>query len=414
MSHKKVIFHIDIDSFFVSAQRSINHSLKNKPVVIAWNRPRAIATAVSYEARKLGIDVTDPVFKLKRNFPHLIIVNPNYELYTYLSTMFFELISKKWTTKIEIISIDECYLDVTDLAQKYGNYNLAKMMQQTINKQLDLPVSIGIAWNKFLAKMATNFAKPFGICELTETNFQQILYPLKIHQFYGIGKSSADKLQQSGIKTIGDFARANFENETIQAILGKRALSLRANALGKGDDKIITERNDLKQIGNSVTFAQAYLDSRALILDVVKQICLKVATRLINRNSYATVFTFEFKLQNHKNFTKRITVEKPLHNFDDLYTIALKLFDKYWDEKPLRGIGFSAANIIDNFHQTIQMTIFEQSETKTTLKVAKIINDINQKFTTKQVDSLQNYAKNFRKKQVQSRLLEEDFILKKN
>ena len=160
----RIIFHLDLDSYFVSVHKILDKTLENKPIVISFGKRRSIVTSASYEAKAHKITVPMPFYKAKQLCPHLISVKPNFKLYDNYSKKLFNFIKKKFTKKIQISSIDECYIDVTDIWQQYRSpVKLAKKMQFEIMKNIKLPCSIGIANNKFVAKMSTQINKPFGI-----------------------------------------------------------------------------------------------------------------------------------------------------------------------------------------------------------------------------------------------------------
>lgn len=393
---QKYIFHIDIDCFFVSAQRTINKSLINKPVVISKNHSRSIALAVSYEARNLGAKVAMPIFSMKNIIKNLIIVKPQYELYSYLSNTFFEYLSEKWTSNIEIMSIDECYLDVTALVKNSNAITLAHQIQQEVFKVFQLPISIGISHNKFLAKMATNLGKPFGVFELNDQNFRNILYPLSIEKFYSIGKASVIKLKNNNIHTIGDFAQKSEDDVKMKSIFGKRFFDLWNCAQGQSGNELNIINNNLKQIGNSFTFTQLYIDERKEIIACLKQLCQKIALRMANNNYAAQVVMVQIKCGVKKWKNKQLKLPHYIDSFEQIYKIALKLFDDLWTEQPIKGIGIACSQLTDQFKDGSQISLFE-NEDKNLSKVEKIIQKVNYSLKKKEVYSLADLEKNSHK-----------------
>ena len=199
----QIIFHIDLNAFFASAEISQNPQLVGKPIVVCRESRRSIITTASYEARKYGIHSAMPLFQAKKLCPQLITVPPHFALYKTLSQEFFQIIST-FSKKLEVASIDECYVDMTEYIQEHHlqPYQVAQNIQKKVYNTLNLQCSIGIAPNKFLAKMASDMKKPMGITILTKRNFKEKLWHLPVGQMHGIGKKTVPKLEQHGIYTM--------------------------------------------------------------------------------------------------------------------------------------------------------------------------------------------------------------------
>ncbi|HIX81457.1 MAG TPA: DNA polymerase IV, partial [Candidatus Erysipelatoclostridium merdavium] len=249
----QVIFHIDLNAFYASAEISRNPSLKGKPIVISGKSKRSIITTASYEARKYGIHSAMPLFQAKQLCKDLIILPADFELYHRLSNEFFTIIAS-YSEILEVASIDECYLDVTAIIQekKIHPVVLAKDIQTKVYEQLNLQCSIGISPNKFLAKMASDMKKPMGITVLTRNNLKEVMWPLDIKDMFGIGKKTQPKLRAVGINTIGDLADyKNYDN--LKKVIGKNALLVYRKANGIDTNPVDYGHNELKSVGNSTT-----------------------------------------------------------------------------------------------------------------------------------------------------------------
>ncbi len=233
----QIIFHIDMNAFFASCELTVHPEYKGKPLVVAGKSRRGIITTASYEARQYGIHSAMPTYQAKEKCPSLIIVEPHFELYRKISQAFFEIIAT-YSPIYEVASIDECYVDMTQIITDYpGLEETAKQIQQQVLEELGISCSIGIAPNKFLAKMASDMKKPMGITLLTRRHLKEKLWPLPIGEMYGIGKKTAPKLVELGIKTIGDLAK--YENyDKAHLILGKNTLVYYQRANGKDYRKV--------------------------------------------------------------------------------------------------------------------------------------------------------------------------------
>lgn len=408
----KVIFHLDLDSYFVSAHRTVDSKLLNKPVAISMGGRRSIISAASYEAKRKGVKVPMPLYQAKELAPDLVIVPPNFALYTVLSTKVFELIQTKFTPNIEVASIDECYIDVTKIWQQYGSpLKLAQVLQNQIKEELSLPVSIGVANNKFVAKMSTQINKPFGITITKPGDFLKVFGSWKVETFHGIGLPTASKLQKINIFTIEDLAKAN--EEDVIEILGKVGKDVIKKVREQGDDEVDSSYNDLKSIGNSITFQDRDRFQREDILEVFKQLCSMVSQRAINRNQVGNTLAIAIKEKGGKEVKAKSVQEKlkvPINDYKTIYQEVEKLFDQIWQGQIIKFAGVTLTNLENVFATTFQSTIFDKEKEKT--KVESIIDNINHKFKNKVVVDGKEFAQTNRKKERQTRYIESDRIIK--
>ena len=193
MTHKgRVILHVDMNSFYASVEQAHDPSLKGKPIAIAGNpkERRGILVTCSYEARALGIYTTMTVHEAKRKCPELLLLPPDFQKYRQASKEMFTIL-RSYTPLVEPVSIDEGYLDVTELSKERHALSIAQEIQARILAELDLPCSIGIAPNKFLAKTASDMKKPMGITVLRIRDIEQQLWHREVVSMHGIGASTA-------------------------------------------------------------------------------------------------------------------------------------------------------------------------------------------------------------------------------
>lgn len=411
MFETKVIFHIDFDAYFVSATRTIKPHLNNKPVAIGRLHSKAIATAVSYELKKLGIKPGMQIYKILKMVPNLIVEPPKFELYTTISNGIFEYLGKNYSSKIEILSIDECYLDVSHLVNlDKSAIELAYKIQQEILEKFKIPLTIGISDTKFYAKMTTNKSKPFGIGLTKKEDIAEKFYHLTVDKFYGIGKPTAEKLKKINIFTIGDLA--NFKHpfllkQTV-GVLGEKYV---ADAKGYGSNEVITEHNDLKTIGNSITFEQYDLDEFEEIIKMFKIMTSKVSIRAVNRNLVGNIIAILIRNKNGVWITKQKKINNYINSFDDIFNEINILFHSIYKEEPIKGVGVRISNLQNYFDIVKNQNLFDITD-KTNI-IEKIIDHVNCKTGKKSVLTLDEYKKNKIKKHVQSKFLEEDSLWKK-
>lgn len=204
LKREKAILHIDGDAFFVGVEVAKNPKLRGLPVVTG--EERGIVTALSYEAKALGVVRGMPVFRLKKNFPQVIILPGDYAAYVKYSGKMFEIV-RRYADNVEEYSIDECFAELTalDLPLKMSYRQIAEKIKKEISTELGLSVSIGIAPSKVLAKVASKFVKPNGLTVITKSTATEFLVKTKIEKIWGIGPRTAEKMQKMGIVTALDF-----------------------------------------------------------------------------------------------------------------------------------------------------------------------------------------------------------------
>lgn len=380
----QIIFHIDLNAFFASAEISVHPELKGKPVVICRQSRRSIITTASYEARKFKIHSAMPLFQAKELCSDLIIVEPHFDLYKSLSQKFFDIIAQ-YSSYLEVASIDECYVDMTQYICKHkvDPFQLAKQIQNKVYEELSLQCSVGIAPNKFLAKMASDMKKPMGITIITNKNFKEKIWPLPIEDMLGVGKKTQPKLLKLGIKTIGDLAK--YENyEKIKPIFGKNSLIFYQKANGKDFSKINYTKNELKTVGNSKTFE---IDSHdeLFIKQQFKNLSQEVSLRAKKRGLISNSISITLKYTREKSRTKQMIIDHYTNDYETIYSTAILLFENIYNGESLRLVGVSINNVIHDKDLNQQMSLFQDvqplkvEETKVQ-PIDRIIDSLNLEF----------------------------------
>ncbi|MCF7925599.1 MAG: DNA polymerase IV, partial [Candidatus Izimaplasma sp.] len=276
----KVIFHIDLNAFFATCEMAEDPSLRDVPLGIGGNHERGVLTTANYIAREYGVKSAMPVSEAKKLCPNLVVLPGNFDLYHKYSEAFFDLLYE-YVDDVEKGSIDEGYIDVTALSDEIHPLKLAQQIQKRLLDEHHLPVSIGIAPNMFLAKMASDIKKPLGITVLRKRDVEEKLWPLPIQAMYGIGKKTYPDLIKLGIQTIGDLVQYKDERK-LRIVLGNQLEHFVNRAKGYDDREIDPSRHvDMKSIGNSQTYMknlQVYQE----IIDKLQQLTRKVVNRLQN------------------------------------------------------------------------------------------------------------------------------------
>lgn len=378
-SHARVILHLDMNSFFASVEQAHDPSLKGIAMAVAGNpkERRGILVTCSYEARAFGIYTTMTVGEAKRLCPELVIVPPDFEKYRTASTAVFDLL-RSYTELVEPVSIDEAYIDITSIGGLTHAIEIATEMQQRILRELDLPCSIGIAPNKFLAKTASDMKKPMGITILRKREVESILWPLPIIDMHGVGKSTEKKMHSLDIYTIGDLAQ---KDETIiKTALGKHGLRLRNRANGIDHRLVDPEAADeRKSVGSSTTLPIDETDYEGC-LKVFKWLSAKVADRLDKRQLAGTVVMIQIRTADWRNQTRSRTVHNPLYEEQDIYKEAIDLFKRHWDGEPVRLLGITVSNVVPMNELNEQLSIYNFEKYAKEEAVNDLLSQIEQRF----------------------------------
>lgn len=384
-SNYRIIFHIDMNCFFASCEIAQNPDLKGLPVVVARDdvfRKSIILTA-TYEARKYGIYTTMLVKDAIKLCPNLVIVEPNYQLYSYYSKKFFDYLYTI-TNKIEPMSIDEGFMDVTDVCKGEDTIKLANTIQTKLLKEYGLPCSIGIAPNKFLAKTASDMKKPLGITILRKREVPEKLWPLPIEDIVGIGKKTAPRLHEIGINTIGDIA--NFKNEELlKKTIGNAMFDyLKARCMGIDNNPVNYENlNDVSSVSNSTTFDFDQIDDK-VFKDTLKILTNSVSYRLENDGLLAYTIGVQIKYNNFHTINRSRGLEIPINDNRTMYEIVCDLFDENYDGiTPIRLLGVFANRVKKEEKIVKQYTLFDDfNKIDKENNIQELLSKINNQFNS--------------------------------
>ncbi|AXH99094.1 DNA polymerase IV [Sporosarcina sp. PTS2304] len=374
----RVIMHLDMNSFFASVEQAANPKLKGIPLAVAGNpkERRGILVTCSYEARAFGVYTTMTVGEARRLCPQLTIVPPRHELYRQMSDSVFEIL-RSYTECVEPVSIDEAYIDTTEIGGLTRAYELAEEIQQRIVQELDLPCSIGIAPNKFLAKTASDMKKPMGVTILRKRQVADILWPLPVLEMHGIGKRTEEKLHSAGIRTIGELAVA--EKMIVERLLGKNGLRLQQRANGIDSRPVDPESaEERKSIGSSTTLPIDLLDLDECI-PIFERLANKVAARLAAKSLAGVTVSIQIRYADWQQTTRSRTGD-PVYLAEDITAIALELFTRHWNDEPIRLLGVTVSNVLERHEMVEQLTFdnFEQLEKEH--QVDQLVSSLTKRF----------------------------------
>ena len=354
----RTIIHLDLDAFFVAVERLDDPKLIGVPVIVA-GRPeaRGVVSSASYEARKFGIHSAMPTAQALRLCPQVIVVSGHRGRYVELSRRVMAILGE-YTPLLEPLSIDEAFLDVTGTEAHYGPpAQLARTLQDRIMAELGLSASLGVAGNKLVAKIASDFRKPHGITVVLPGEEAAFLAPLPIRKLWGVGQVTARELAGLGIVTIGDLARLSAED--LRARFGVPGEGLWRAARGF-DDSPVTPEHEAKSLSREETFAQDIRDPAVLRRELLR-LSDAVAARLRHHGLRSRTISLKLRYPDFTTLSRQVTLTEPTDAGPAIYAQALALFEAAWDRRPVRLLGVSADNLTQAARQ---LRLFEQEEAR--------------------------------------------------
>ncbi|MEO1718260.1 MAG: DNA polymerase IV [Planctomycetota bacterium] len=378
MSGDRSILHADMDAFFASVEQRDDPSLRSKPVLVGGSGGRGVVTAASYEAREFGCRSAMPMSVALRLCPHAICVRGRYDAYKQASARVFEIFESV-TPLVQPLSIDEAFLDVTGSRRAVGDaVSIAKTVRERMLAETGLTASVGVAPNKFLAKLASDMDKPDGLTVIEADKVQQTLDPLPVTRIFGVGGSAEKRLNRLGVRTIGDLRKLPVE--AVTSALGSWGARVHELAHGIDDRPVVPDRV-AKSVGHEQTFGVDLTepdDVRAVMLDQAEQ----VGRRLRAKGRKAKTVTVKIRFGDFQTITRAQTLERAVDDTDSLYVAARSLFDA-WAEvsfRPVRLIGVSASQLTGD-GEPEQLGLFEDAGAQEKRRAVDAAFDaINEKF----------------------------------
>ncbi|MBO1514660.1 DNA polymerase IV [Metabacillus bambusae] len=374
----RIILHVDMNSFYASVEMSYDPSLKGKPLAIAGNveERKGIIVTCSYEARAKGVKTTMPLWQARKLCPELIVKQPNFERYRKASRAMFDLL-RDFTDLVEPVSIDEGYMDITQTIRK-NPLEIPTLIQERLLEELLLPCSIGVAPNKFLAKMASNMKKPLGITVLRKRELSEKLWPLTVGNMHGVGDKTLEKLKSIGIESIYDLAHG--DPVQLKQLLGVNGERLKQRANGVDNREVDPDSiYDFKSIGNSTTLSKNTTNENE-INDVLRKLAHSVMVRMKRKEVLASKIFITIRYGNLKTITRSRKLANPIGDGDEIFSMAKQLFFTHWNEEPIRLLGITAQDLVEKEGALKQLDLFSFENDAKDEPLLKVIDKINQKY----------------------------------
>ncbi len=378
----KIILHIDLDAFFCRAEEIKNPNLENKPFLVGQDGRGGIVSTCSYKAREYGVHSGMPTFQAKMLCKDILIIPGDYQFYNLLSREFISFL-KQFSRIIEQVSIDECFLDLTEYYKnsKEDILKILRKIQSGLYSKTKLKCSIGVGTTKFIAKMASDYHKPLGLTIIRNKDIKKMLFPLPVKDFFGIGKKTFPKLNAIGINTIGDLYDSIKNNDQkVMELLGKFADEIPNLLEGKSSDIVETQFDDPKTIGMSRTFDYDTNDENVIKTYLDKEI-KSVVNSLISEGKVCKTITISYKNAACETNFKTTSFSKSFNeysdNYDFIYKEAIKLFKQSFNHEVIRLVGFTVKNFKDKHDIVTQMTFDNYEEHEKENKSFLLINELN-------------------------------------
>ena len=371
--------HVDMDAFFASVEQRDNPAIFGKPVVVGSDpkggRGRGVVSTCSYEARKFGVHSAMPIAIAYHKCPHAVFLPVNMDKYVRVSALIYEIFYR-FTPTVESVGVDEAFLDITQSFHLFGSpLNVCCSIKKAIKNEAKLTASVGLAPNKFLAKIASELNKPDGLAQIrNDADIKKLVWPLDIKKMWGVGEKTAQHLRSFGINTIGDLACV--VPQRLKAHLGRIIFDLQA--LARGHDETLVESNrEAKSVGNELTFDRNTFDK-----DEIEKALLvlsdKVSTRLRQADLKGKTISLKIRFGDFTTFTRAITISRPTNFCEDIFSNIKKLYQEFLAHlKPVRLVGVKVSGL--SCHEE-QLNLFTADKNERKEKVHQAIMKIRDKF----------------------------------
>ncbi|MDB5298570.1 MAG: dinB [Phycisphaerales bacterium] len=375
MQSARTIFHVDMDAFFASIEQLDDPSLRGKPVLVGYDGPRGVVAAASYEARAFDCHSAQPMSIAKRRCPHAVIVPVRFERYREVSQRMFAIFDE-FSPVVEPLSVDEAFLDLTGGEKLLGEAEAVAMkLKARARAELGLTASVGVAPNKFLAKLASDLRKPDGLVVVRAGDVDALLPPLPVTKLWGVGPATAERLRLVGVRTIGDLRKRSLD--VLNKLVGGDADRLLRLAHGLDDRPVVCDR-EAKSIGQEQTFGvdvSAPDEIRRVLFEQVEQ----VGRRLRKHALSARCVSLKIRYGDFETISRSTTLKEATSGTAGLWAAACGLFDAWAAQsfRPVRLIGVSAAQLSSH---GAQMSLFANPADEKQKRVDAVADRITAKF----------------------------------
>jgi DNA polymerase-4 len=350
------IIHVDMDAFYASVEQRDDPQLRGKPVIVAWQGNRSVVCAASYEARSFGVHSAMPAMRVERLCPDAIFVPPDFTRYRAVSRSVREIF-KRHTDLVEPLSLDEAYLDVTENKTGLATATLvARTIREQIRQELNLTASAGVAPNKFLAKLASDWRKPDGLFVIQPGDIDAFLLPLPVERLPGVGKVTGEKLAKLGAQTVKDLR--TLDVPVLEQHFGRFGRRLHELALGIDHNQVVPDR-PTQSISVEDTFERDVL--LAETEPMIRRLTEKLWSASRKESRMARTVVLKLKTSEFKILTRSHTLGSPPSSCEELTDIVLKLRERVdlGPQQRYRLVGVGLSNFREPEGTAAQPVLFE-------------------------------------------------------
>lgn len=344
----KRIIHVDMDAFFAAVEILDNGQLRGKPVIVGGTTERGVVSTCSYEARAYGVRSAMPIYMAKAKCPNGVYLPVRYWRYKEISNKIFNILYEI-TPYVEPMSIDEAYLDISHIEK--SSIDIGKYIKQTIKRDIGLTISVGISYNKFLAKLASDWNKPDGLKTIEKEMLPKILFPLSISKVYGLGSKSVKKLNDIGIFTIEELY--SLSQDFLIDMFGKYGVEVfeRIRGIDNREVEITRER---KSIGKETTL-RTDTDDKKQLKAYLMNFSRTIANTMSSNDVKGKNITLKIKTSSFVNHTKSRTLSHYIYTDEEIYKEACSILDEIEFGEKIRLIGLSVSAFKENTIEQISM-----------------------------------------------------------
>ena len=342
------ILHADLDAFYASVEVLRDPTLKGKPVIVGGTSTRGVVTSASYEARSFGVRSAMPTSRARRMCPQAVFIQPDFKSYSEYSKQVREVFDS-FSPVVEPLSLDEAFIDMSGASRMWANPpTVAEALRDRTRRETGLTVSVGVAPNKFLSKLASRRAKPDGIVVVDPRKVHDFLHPLSVGELWGVGDQTVAVLERLGLRTIGDVA--SVPRATLERALGSLGAHLADLATGR-DDRPVVKDAQRKSVGAEETFEHDLADESQMLQALLK-LSDRVSSRLRGQGISGQTVTVKIRFANFSTITRSKTLSHEIDSVTGVYGVAAGLLEKVVKDAPagrkrIRLLGISFTNLKD-------------------------------------------------------------------
>lgn len=381
---KNIIFHIDINNAFLSwtavklLKEGYEIDIRTIPSIIAGDEEKrhGVVLAKSPVAKKLGIKTAETIYSARKKCPNLEVFPPEHEYYQEMSKTFFKHL-EKYTPNIEKLSVDECFMDMSNSSLLYDDLVLlAYKIKEEVKELYGFTVNIGISTSKICAKMASDMEKPNKVHTLFLNEIERKMWPLPVDELYMVGKHASEKLHSLGIDTIGDLAKT--DEKTLIKHFNKHGITMHNYANGISDDLMVPSDDKNKSISTSETLSTDIGEKNKLLQVLYKQVDI-LGKDLRKQKLYTNTIAITYKNSDFVSYSKQLTLSTVTNSTEEISKYITNLFDQSWRNDKIRNIGVRFSNLTDKKQKQISIFTDSVEETKSDT-VQETMDKINDKY----------------------------------